>query len=146
MGKRPKNIIPQRFKERKCNFCKYVLTVCVMFDKIKMWKHKNYELEKIMENFGYVLATKMLVQKRLPVLFMYKEKGEGDDSGWRFFCGLEDQEYVDNPDNIAIYDIKTILDIDPSIAPYLGSLNGRAYEREKAGDPFKRILDYGFGE
>ena len=98
-----------------------------------------------MENFGYVLATKMLVNGKKPVMFMYREKGENGDSGWRFFCGEEDQAYADNPDNIAIYDIETILAIDPSIRPYLGSLIGRAYERETPNGPFKRILDFGFG-
>ena len=32
-----------------------------------------------------------------------------------FFTGEEDQQYVDDPDNIKIYDIQTILDIDKSI-------------------------------
>ena len=98
-----------------------------------------------MENFGYVLATKMLVDKKLPVTFMYREKGENGDSGWRFFSGMEDQSYVDNPENIAVYDVETILAIDPSIAPYLNSLVGRAYERSGADEPFKRVSDYGFG-
>lgn len=98
-----------------------------------------------MENFGYVLATKMLVEKKLPVMFMYREKGVNGDSGWRFFSGLEEQEYVDNPDNIAIYDIKTILDIDESIKPYLDALCGRAYERSDSKASFKRVSDFGFG-
>ena len=38
-----------------------------------------------LEHFGYVLATKKLVDERLPVRFMYREQAEGDDSGWRFF-------------------------------------------------------------
>ena len=98
-----------------------------------------------MENFGYVFATKMLVENKKPVMFMYREKGSAGDSGWRFFCGEEEQEYVDNPDNIAIYDIETILEIDDSIRPYLGSLCGRAYERDNANAPFKRVADFGFG-
>ena len=98
-----------------------------------------------MENFGYVFATKMLVEQKLPVMFMYREKGSGGDSGWRFFCGLEEQEYVDDPNNIDIYDIETILRIDESIKPYLGSLCGRAYEREDSKAPFKRVPDFGFG-
>ena len=98
-----------------------------------------------MENFGYVFATKMLVEKKLPVMFMYREKASNGDSGWRFFCGQEEQEYVDNPNNIAIYDIETILGIDESIRPYLQSLYGRAYEREDPNAPFKRVQDFGFG-
>lgn len=98
-----------------------------------------------MENFGYVFATKMLVEQKLPVMFMYREKGSDGDSGWRFFCGLEEQEYVDDPNNVAIYDIETILAIDESIRPFLGSLYGRAYERNDVNETFKRVLDFGFG-
>ncbi len=98
-----------------------------------------------MENFGYVFATKMLVEQRLPVLFMYRERGEEGDSGWRFFSGLEDLAYIDNLDNIEIYDIETILEIDESIRPYLQSLYDRAYERESGAEPFRRATDYDFG-
>ena len=98
-----------------------------------------------MKNFGYVFATKMLVESKLPVLFMYRENSSNGDSGWRFFCGLEEQEYVDNPDNIAIYDIDTIIEIDDSILPYLNSSYGSAYEREDQDSLFKRVQDFGFG-
>ncbi len=93
--------------------------------------------------FGYVIATKMLVEKRCPVRFMYREAGEGDDSGWRFFCGDEDQAYCDNPDNLGIYSIDTILGIDPSVLPCLDSPAGSAYERMTPDSPFVKS-DFGF--
>ena len=66
-----------------------------------------------MEKFGFVLATKMLVEGKRKVRYMYHEETTNpQDSGWRFFCGDEDDDYVNNPDNIAIYDINTILEID----------------------------------
>lgn len=98
-----------------------------------------------MENFGYVFASKMLVEKKLPVMFMYREKASNGDSGWRFFSGLEEQAYVDDPNNIAIYDVETILEIDDSVRPYLNSLCGRAYERVDSKETFKRVSDFGFG-
>ena len=83
-----------------------------------------------MRHFGYVLATKMLVDGRRRVRFMYREKPDNpQDSGWRFFCGDEDDAYVSNPDNIAVYDINTILAIDKSVLPYLSSAVGTALER-----------------
>ena len=97
-----------------------------------------------MKNIGYVLATKMLIENRRKVRFMYREEGEDNDSGWRFFCGDEDQDYVDNPDNTGIYDIKTILDIDKSILPYLQSAVGAAYERENENDVFRMSTDFTF--
>ena len=97
-----------------------------------------------MKGFGYVLATKMLVQQRLPVMFMYREKGSTQDSGWRFFCGKEDQDYCDNPNNIATYDIQTILEIDPSIKPYLNSIEGCAFERADANSCFSPAKGFDF--
>ncbi|SCW45848.1 hypothetical protein SAMN02910456_01223 [Ruminococcaceae bacterium YRB3002] len=90
-----------------------------------------------MNNFGFVLATKMLVDGKRKVRYMYHEETDNpQDSGWRFFCGDEDDEYVNNPDNIAIYDINTILDIDKSILPYLDSATGTAFEREDENSTF----------
>ena len=84
-----------------------------------------------MEKFGYVYASKMLVDNKRKVRFMYHEKGDNvQDSGWRFFCGDEDDEYVNNPDNIGIYDINTILEIDKSITPFLYEPVGTALERK----------------
>lgn len=100
-----------------------------------------------MENFGYVLATKMLVDNKRKVRFMYREEVTNpQDSGWRFFCGDEDDEYVNNPDHIAIYNINTILGIDKSILPYLNSAVGAAYERLDETTTFRMAEDFGFGE
>lgn len=96
-----------------------------------------------MENFGFVLATKMLVDGKRKVRYMYREETTNpQDSGWRFFCGDEDDAYVNNPDHIAIYDINTILEIDKSILPYLCCSSGTALEREDENTTF--IVSSGF--
>ena len=93
--------------------------------------------EKTMEKFGFVLATKMLVEGRRKVRYMYRERPTNpQDSGWRFFCGGEDDDYVNNPDNIAICDINTILEIDESVLPYLNYQTGVALEREDENATF----------
>lgn len=100
-----------------------------------------------MNNFGYVFATKMLVEGRRKVRFMYREEPEDpNDSGWRFFCGDEDQEYADNPDNIGIYDINTLLEIDDSILQLLDSPFDTAFEREDENAPFTESKDFSFDE
>lgn len=96
-----------------------------------------------MTDFGYVLATKMLVDGKRKVRFMYREEGEDGDSGWRFFCGDESQAYADDPDNIEIYDVATVLAIDESVAPYLGSAVGSAFEREDENSDFTAV-EFGF--
>ena len=42
---------------------------------------------------------------------------------------MESQEYVNNPDNIGIYDVNTIANYDCSIIPYLNSSFGVEFER-----------------
>ena len=44
-------------------------------------------------------------------LYMYREAPDNeDDSGWRFFRGNETNEYVNDPHNIQIADLKDFLD------------------------------------
>lgn len=83
--------------------------------------------------FGYVVATKRLIELGGPVRFMYREIPSNDDSGWRFFAGDEDNNYLSDPDNIGIYDISSILAIDTSVEPYLNNGPWVAYERNDDG-------------
>ena len=99
-----------------------------------------------MKNFGYVMATKKLVDEKLPVRFMFREEGSAQDSGWRFFSGTEDQDYVDDPANIGIYDVETILGIDKSVRPYLSSAVGMAFEKGEGDATFRVVEDFAFGE
>lgn len=100
-----------------------------------------------MKNFGYILAPKVLVVNKLKVQFMYHEKPDNkNDSGWRIFSGEEGQEYVDNPNNIAIYDVETILSIDIDIEKYLLSPIGVAFERKEIDKDFIALLDFKFSE
>jgi len=96
-----------------------------------------------MENFGFVLATKMLMDGNRKIRFMYHEATTNpQDSGWRFFCGDEDDDYVNNPDNIGIYSINTILEHDKSVLPYLSCAIGTALEREDENATFTVLSDF----
>ena len=89
------------------------------------------------DKMGYALAPKELVNRRLKVRFMYREQPDNDqDSGWRFFSGYETDEYVNDPDNIGLYDVSTISQIDGDIVKYLDSPPGSAFERERERQPF----------
>ena len=98
-----------------------------------------------MTEFGFVLATKDLVDNKKQVGFMYRENGVGEDSGWRFFSGFESQKYVDDPENVQVYSIDTILNIDKSIKPFLTSPAGSAFERDTRTRTLMPIYDFGFG-
>lgn len=96
-----------------------------------------------MKNFGIVFASKMLVENKRKVRFMYHEiSSDKRDSGWRFFCGDEDNEYANNPNNIGIYDINTIISIDSDIVPFLKNTGNVAFERKDPSSSFIISKDF----
>jgi hypothetical protein len=98
-------------------------------------------------HFGYVMAPKIAVDEKKKIRFMYREEPDNNqDSGWRFFSGDEDQDYVDNPDNLGIYDVNTIIKIDPDIEEYLDGDYGVAYERNDINSKFVLSKGPGFEE
>ena len=59
--------------------------------------------------------------------------GRPDDSGWRFMSGEESQEYMDDPENHAIYDVNTIANYSPDIVPLLDAPSCSAFARDESG-------------
>ena len=83
----------------------------------------------------------MILVEGCLVGYMYREESDLDvDSGWRFFSGLETQEYADNPDHFALYDLNTIANYDPEITPFLVSPIGSAFERKDGDGPFEPVI------
>ena len=79
---------------------------------------------------GYCIAADTITVQGKLVGFMYREKADHpDDSGWRFFCGEESDEYCSDPANFALYDVNTIANYDPAIIPFLDYQVGSAFER-----------------
>jgi hypothetical protein len=88
---------------------------------------------------GCVATDKITVDGEV-VDYMYREEsGYEMDSGWRFFSGTEDQDYVDNAANSAIYDVNTIANYDRAIIPYLDLPVGIQLERIRGTDKFQVI-------
>lgn len=79
---------------------------------------------------GSCIASDMILVDGHPVGYMYREPPDSEhDSGWRFFSGLESQDYADNADHYALYDVNTVANYDRSIVPLLGAPVGSAFER-----------------
>lgn len=102
--------------------------------KKKQYKLRPEDLQPLVEGAGACMATDAITVHGARVGFLYREEAEfEDDSGWRFFAGDEPEGYIDDPDNVALYDVNTIANYDPSIIPLLDAPAGSAYER-KPGD------------
>ena len=107
-----------------------------LFNKYKI---KAKDIKQYVSNYGGCLATKMITQKGKGVNYMYKDEPDNDvDSGWRFFSGFETDEYVNNPKNIEVYDVNTIVNYSPDIIPFLDIEKGYALERDSKTNRFFR--------
>jgi len=97
----------------------------------------------LVEGMGACFATDLITVEGEPVGFMYREQPDNDtDSGWRFMSGQESEEYMENPDNLAIYDVNTIANYDRSIIPYLNFSVGSAFEKEPGAQDFSEARDF----
>lgn len=106
----------------------------------KVFKLKAEEIIALVPSLGYCFATDKITVEGLDVGYMYREEvNDEKDSGWRFFSGTEDQEYVDNSENTMMYNVNTIANYDKAIIPYLDSAFGSEFERVENTNSFKPI-------
>lgn len=100
------------------------------------------QIKPLVKGGGACFATDMITVDGKKVGYMYREEPDNQtDSGWRFMSGHESQEYMDNPDNLAIYAVNTIANYDPEIIPFLGARYGSAFARDEESGEFKEV-DY----
>jgi hypothetical protein len=108
--------------------------------KAKQFKLSKEQIIQLIKPMGGCYATDKITVDGEPVSFMYRESPDFDsDSGWRFLSNTESQEYADNPDNWAIYDVNTIANYDNSIIEYLNHPIGTELERVIGTNKFKLI-------
>ena len=88
------------------------------------------------------IATNRIMVEGNKVGYCYREEPDnGWDSGWRFTAGDESDEYMDDPNNSAIYKLNTICNDDPDIIPLLNTPAPCAFERDENG-VFRQIKDW----
>jgi hypothetical protein len=96
----------------------------------KNFKLKPGQIEPLVSDRSGCLATDLITVEGMRVGFMYREEpSEPVDSGWRFLAGVEDQQYMDDPENHGVYSLNTIANYDREIIPLLESPVGSAFER-----------------
>ncbi|KZN57994.1 hypothetical protein N473_26580 [Pseudoalteromonas luteoviolacea CPMOR-1] len=100
----------------------------------KKFKLTASDIVDLAKSHGSCIATDMITVKGYKVGYFYRdEPHDPQDSGWCFMSGRETQEYMDNPNNHAIYDVNTIANYDSDIIKYLGYPIGSAFERDSDG-------------
>jgi hypothetical protein len=108
----------------------------------KNFKIKSDQFVDLVSPMGGCFATDKITVDGMKVGYMYREEpDEPMDSGWRFFSGTENQEYVDDPNNTMIYAVNTIANYDKAIIPYLDLPFGSELERVEGTDKFEIIAE-----
>src|SRR5262249_31121261 len=70
----------------------------------------------------------------------YREEPDNEiDSGWRFLAGTESDEYMEDADHHAIYDVNTIANYDRDIIPLLDVPAGSAFMRDPRTGKFVEV-------
>ena len=100
------------------------------------------QIKPLVGDKGACFATDMITVQGRKVGYMYREEPDEDiDSGWRFMAGDESEEYMDDPKNVAIYDVNTIANYDPAIIQFLDSPIGSAFQRNEQSGEFEELDD-----
>lgn len=108
----------------------------------KIFKIKADEFVDLVPKMGGCFTTDKITVDGMKVGYMYREEPDEEmDSGWRFFSGTEEQDYVDDPNNTMIYNVNTIANYDRAIIPYLSFPYGTELERIENSDEFQIITE-----
>lgn len=97
----------------------------------KVFALQTNQIKPLATGYGGCIATDMITVQGKKVGYMVREPTTRQhDSGWCFMAGDESQEYMDNADNHAIYDVNTIANYSPDIIELLDSPPRSAFVRD----------------
>jgi|SRR5690554_4733569 len=108
----------------------------------KKFKLTPEDIKELVPPMGYCFASDKITIDGLPIGYMYRETPmEEEDSGWRFFSGTEDEEYIDDDKNIEAFEVNVIANFDQAIIPYLNSPFDTDFERIEGTDQFEIVTN-----
>lgn len=103
----------------------------------KAYKLAASDIRELAPGRGGCYATDRILVDGEPVGFMYRETPDGDhDSGWRFVAGDESDDYMDDADNLGLYDVNILANYDPDIVPLLDTEAPCAFVRDPSTGQF----------
>jgi len=101
-----------------------------MSRNMKCFKLKTSDIVRLIAPMGAATATDKIVVDGMNIGYMYRDEPiNGIDSGWRFFSGTEDEDYLADNNNTDFYDVNTIANYDPAIIQCLDLPVGSQLER-----------------
>ena len=107
---------------------------------MKEFKIPGNKIVRLVDHDGGCLATDRITVDGAKVSYMYREVTDRpQDTGWRFFAGDEDKEYMANKDHHGVYQVNTIANYSPEILPYLHIDAPCSFERIDGSQEFTQI-------
>jgi len=101
------------------------------------------QIAPIATGVGSCMASDRITVDGLPVRFFYRTRPHNEyDSGWTFLSGTEDDAYMADASNHAIYDVNTIANYDPTIIPFLREAIGSVFEKLPDARQFIAVTDW----
>jgi hypothetical protein len=106
----------------------------------KQYVISDDKIKPLAEGHGAAFATDLITVLGNKIGYMYRDEPDNEyDSGWRFMAGTETEDYMQDANNIDIYDVNTIANYDPDIIPFLDSPFETAFERNEETGEFEEI-------
>lgn len=99
-------------------------------------------MKPLVQGLGACLATDRIMVDGEPIGYAMRDDPQGPhDSGWQFFAGDEDEEYLEDADRLGLYDCNTVANYDPAIIAILGSPVGSEYVKNPETGKFEEVED-----
>lgn len=95
---------------------------------------------------GASVVSRNVMERTAPLRWLVREASVNpQDNGWRFFSEIDDETYLDNPDNLQVASFNSVVDVEPAIIPILRLPIGSDLElvRDESGI---RFIDNTTGE
>ena len=91
-----------------------------------------------------LVSTLIVNESPMPIRFFYKESPNHlNDTGFRFYSGLESDDFLQTDDAACVAQLDSMIRVDPSIQSLIEQSNvGSVWERLPDSNAWSEVLDY----
>jgi hypothetical protein len=101
---------------------------------MKKFKLEPHQIISVAEGLGSCIASDRITVDGESIGYCYREEPtDAFDSGWTFLAGDESQEYLDDPENLSMFDVNTLANYDHALLPILDTPAPCQFERNELG-------------
>ena len=106
---------------------------------MKSYQLSPTQIQTLVPHMRSCIASDMITVQGLKVAYMYREEAQSsDESGWVFLSGEEGDDYIEDPENLGLYEVNVIANYDADIIAHLNAPAGSHFARNEQG-VFERI-------